>query len=85
MKHDGDSTTLSSGRIFYSFCGRLHPEPGGRLTYGHDGKVREVAELDTPVDELCEDQSPLTSVERREIADAQIARWNRWAETGSPE
>jgi hypothetical protein len=29
-------------------------------------------------------EMPLTPDERREIADAVIAAWNRWAETGKP-
>lgn len=30
------------------------------------------------------DDEPLTDDERREIADAVIAAWNRWAEVGEP-
>jgi hypothetical protein len=29
-------------------------------------------------------KTPFTPEERREIADAAIAGWNRWAETGTP-
>lgn len=61
------TTTLSSGRSFYTFCGRPHPEPGGGLTYGHDGIVDELL-------------PPLTLEERREIAEAMKALWDRWSE-----
>lgn len=61
------SIALSSGRTFYAFggIGLLSPQSGGELIYGHDG--------------CCTfGDTPLTSDERKEIADKMRSLWNQW-------
>jgi hypothetical protein len=70
MKGSYDRFVLSTGREFYGFGNRLSLNGDGVLAYGHDGRVDD---LDNP---------PLTLEEKREIADAMIARWIAWGGTG---
>lgn len=42
------------------------------LAYGYDGCVEEISR-----------SNPLTTDEKREIADAVIAHWERWARAGT--
>ena len=79
MKVERDTITLSTGTSFYAYSLRLglpidgvYDDHGPFLSYGYDGHV----DLDDPWDE---EAQRLTPAERREIADAMIARWQEWA------
>jgi hypothetical protein len=65
---------LSSGRRFSAYCGILGvgPESDAGLTAGYYNAV-------SLWDETIDDERPFSAEERREIADAMIARWNAWA------
>lgn len=66
---------LASGRRFYAFGNILGVDRDGVLTYGHDGTVGRR-------DRVGGDDDPFTDGERREIADAMIARWCAFSRQG---
>lgn len=64
-----DHYVLRSGRAISANRGIFGLGPDGHLYEGYDGVGDE----------------DLTPDERRELADVMIARWQHWAEHGSPE
>ena len=81
MKAKGDRVVLSSGRKFYAYAGILGlgelDKPGHwTLTYGYDGRVDFPEQAEEWQEEA--DEKPFTPEERREIAEAMIARWREW-------
>lgn len=65
--------TLSTGRMLQANEGILGLDPDRKLTEGYDAYIH-------PWD--YDDSEPLTAEERAEIADAMIARWQAWKESG---
>ena len=70
-----DTVRLSSGREFYAHLGLLSVDTEGTVFDGYDGVVQRMENFGS---DRLEDQ-PFTDAERRELADAMIARWEAFA------
>lgn len=68
--------TLKSGRELDVSARELSLDPDGAVRYGYDERV-----LDDEGERIA---MVVTEAERREIAEAVKACWDRWAETGEP-
>lgn len=64
------SLTLSTGRVIYTL--------EGRLTVGHNLKLGTHTGY-MIVEQLEDQEPPLTSAERKEIRDYEVALWDTWA------
>lgn len=73
--------TLKSGRILKDVGPSTELRPYGKRGAYVDSFAEGGCDCCAAIEYLT---GPLTPAERREIADAVIAAWNRWAETGEP-
>ncbi len=72
---DEDTYTLSTGRTFYALNGTIGLSPDSdEPSYGADGSISTEGEVYTTIPSI----PAWTPVERAELADAMIARWQAW-------